>query len=186
MEHLDEDSWIKLGTLPDGIYKDNFCEMWDLHPESLSTIKIYGKTIQTPRWVQTYITPYMFSGVVHDAIPLPEQFKPYLDWVDSLGHGPFNMVLANFYKDGSHYIGNHSDSEEQLVKYAPIVSISFGDTRTFRIRSKNTGKVVKDIELTHLSYVVMGGKMQERYTHEVPKTTKSTKPRINLTFRQSI
>lgn len=65
-----------------------------------------GKDIQTPRYQQSYDKPYFFSGIMHPAKPLPEEFKPFLQWANSLGYGQFNMTLINYYRDASDYIGN--------------------------------------------------------------------------------
>ena len=59
-----------------------------------------------------------------------------------MGYGAFNHVLINWYNDGSHYIGPHSDSEAQIVEDSPIVSVSLGQERTFRIRYKTNKKLV--------------------------------------------
>ena len=199
MMKLDDKSWIIKGHLPDGLYADNFEELWRLRPNSLAKIRIAGKLIDCPRWQQTYMSNYWFSGIVHEAVDLPGLFKPYLDWANSLGYGNYNLALANFYENGLHYIGSHSDDESQLVKGAAIVSVSLGDfskkiratrqERTFRIRNKETKAIVKDIELGDGTFVIMGGEMQEHYLHEVPKVTgkkgESMGRRINLTFRQT-
>lgn len=189
MIKLDDRSWVIKGYIPDGIASD-FDELWKLRPKSLAQIRIGGKLINCPRWTQTYMNPYWFSGMVHEAIELPGPFKPYLEWANSLGYGEYNLALANFYENGGHYIGAHSDSEPQLVKGAPIVSVSLGQERTFRVRRKDTKQIIKDIELGNGTFVIMGGEMQERYLHEVPKVTgkagESMGRRINLTFRQTL
>jgi alkylated DNA repair dioxygenase AlkB len=68
----------------------------------------------------------------------------------------------------------------------PIVSISLGETRIFRFRDK-TKKIVLDIPLEDELCVIMGGKIQEEFTHEIPKINcnKGLKigKRINITLR---
>lgn len=186
---LDEGAWVIKGCLPEGLYKDNFEELWGLRPKSLAKIQVAGKLIDCPRWQQTYMSNYWFSGMVHQAVDLPEAFKPYHEWANGLGYGEYNLGLANFYGNGLHYIGCHADNEPQLVKGAPIVSVSLGQERVFRIRSKETKEIVLDIPMPHNTYLVMGGSMQERYLHEVPKVTgkkgEALGRRINITFRQT-
>jgi alkylated DNA repair dioxygenase AlkB len=125
----------------------------------------------------------------HEKLPVPELFLPFFLWASSLGYGKFNQMFVNWYKDGNHYIGKHSDDEKQLRKDSPIVSVSLGATRKFRIRKKGE-KGFRDILLPHGTVIVMGGKFQKEFTHEVPKIIgekgKKVGPRINITFRQFV
>ena len=116
----------------------DFQALWDIHPEAQGQVMIpqgeaasrmYGRLITTPRWQQTYgrgsrrgkpLRGYHFTGMTHPALPLPEILQPYLDWVNGLGYGTFNEVLVNWYANGHHYIGSHSDDERQLVPDSPI------------------------------------------------------------------
>jgi alkylated DNA repair dioxygenase AlkB len=70
-----------------------------------------------------------------------------------------------------------------LQSGSSIASISFGATRTFRIRDYKTKKIIKDQTLNHGSLFIMGGDFQKEYTHEVPKTKKQITKRINITCR---
>ena len=148
-----------------------------------------GKEYTVPRWQQSYLKDYWFSGKMHKGKKIPDIFVPIFDWGNNLQEGiTYNQMFVNWYKDGSHYIGAHSDNEKDLVKNSPILSISLGETRVFRIRDKKTNKIIKDISLINGSYIIMGGNMQENYTHEIVKVAgnkgKNMKKRINITFRQ--
>jgi alkylated DNA repair dioxygenase AlkB len=180
---LDDSSWLVTDQIPKDLFQDNFDILWSLHPEEYGTVKIYGKLINTPRWQQCYMRDYTFSGLTHKALPLPAEFQPYLEFANSLGHGVFNIALVNYYGHGGHYIGKHSDNEPEIVQNSPIVTISLGATRKFRIRDKTNNTKVCDLELKHGTCLVMGGEMQKRYFHEVPKVAKSDR-RISITFRQ--
>ena len=98
----------------------------------------------------------------------------------------FNRVLLNYYRDGNDSVAWHSDTLPADGKHHAIASVTFGDTRLFKIRHKTR----KDIEQLHIllrhgSFLLMGETMQDEYEHHVPKTTKAVGPRINLTFRIS-
>jgi alkylated DNA repair dioxygenase AlkB len=186
---LDEDSWIETGVLPEELKDIKFDKLWNHHPDHFNQIKIYDKMVDMPRYTQTYLKNYVYSGVEHQALPLPQDFKPFFDWANKLKpNETYNQVLVNWYKDGSHYIGAHTDNEKQLVKEYPIISISLGAERIFRIRNKETKEIVKDIVMKDRTYLIMGGKMQQNFTHEVPKITgkigENTGKRINITFRK--
>ena len=56
----------------------------------------------------------------------------------TLGGETFNFVLVNRYKDGSEHMGEHRDNEQELVQTAPIASLSFGQTRDFVLRHKDS------------------------------------------------
>jgi alkylated DNA repair dioxygenase AlkB len=185
---LDEESWIEMGKLPEELKKISFDILWNHHPEHYNQIKIYDKMVNMPRYTQTYLKNYAYSGVEHQALPLPQDFTPFFDWACKLKQNEtYNQVLVNWYQNGLHYINAHSDNEKQLIKEHPIISISLGAERIFRIRNKETKEIVKDIVMKNGSYLIMGGKMQQNFTHEVPKITgksgENTGKRINITFR---
>lgn len=98
----------------------------------------------------------------------------------------FNRVLLNYYRDGNDSVAWHSDTLPSDGVHHPIASVTFGDTRIFKVRHKrypNDKSLQADIPLTHGSLLLMGEQMQNFYEHHVPKTKKSVAPRINLTFR---
>ncbi len=163
---LGDAAWLEQGALPPELTYD-FAALWKLHPPEFGTVKMFDRTIAVPRWQQSYIRPYYFSGMWHAAEPLPEILQPFLAWAGS--HGSYNSALLNWFGDGHHHIGAHTDDERQLVPGSPIMSISLGQCRKFRVRDKRDQNVVLDLDMPDRSYIVMGGDMQKRYTHEVPK-----------------
>jgi len=151
---------------------------------------IYGKEVLTPRFSRNYLSPYLYTGVLHPGHPLPDAFKPLHEWAGGLEK--YNQCLVNWY-DGSlnHYIGPHSDSEKEIDGSVEILSVSLGHTRTFRITDKKDGKEVRRLFMPDGSYIKMGGDFQNEFRHEVPKMSKkelnappACKRRVNLTFRR--
>lgn len=184
---ITENSWLDCGSLPTNI-KVDFDALWNLHPEEKGKVKLYGKVMETPRWQESYLQPYYFSGMSHGGGELPEILKPFLVWANELGYGDFNQVFLNWYENGNYYIGTHSDDETQLKKDSAIVSISLGQERIFRIRNKKDKSIVLDVPLPDKEVVVMAGKFQKELLHEIVKVNgkkgESMSPRINITFRQ--
>jgi len=97
----------------------------------------------------------------------------------------FNRVLLNFYRDGNDSVAWHSDTLPADGKHKAIASVTFGDTRLFKVRHKTRKDITLNIPLTHGSFLLMGETMQDHYEHHVPKTSRPVGPRINLTFRIS-
>ena len=184
----DTGAWYQIGKLPEELLNIDFDILWDLHPIEHGKVKIMGKEIDVPRWQQVYLKDYYFSGIMHKKKDLPKEFIPFYKFVSMVSQNDYyNQIVINWYKDGSHYIGAHSDNEKQLIKNSPVFSISLGETRTFRIRDINTKEIIEDFELENGTCFVMGGNFQEKYTHEITKITgrrgELTERRINLTFR---
>ncbi|MEI6063784.1 MAG: alpha-ketoglutarate-dependent dioxygenase AlkB, partial [Pseudanabaena sp. ELA748] len=96
----------------------------------------------------------------------------------------FNSVLLNLYRNGSDSMSWHSDDENELGENPTIASLSFGDARSFRLKHKFQKDLKLNIQLTHGSLLIMAGKTQHYWQHQIPKTRTSSKPRINLTFRK--
>lgn len=199
---LSKNSYIVSGKIPSHVFPD-FEEMLSLREELPDTVIMMGKPVLTPRFVSHYLKPYYYTGRVHEANPLPATLVPLLNWANGNlltsdtvktnekdaggGKANFNQVLVNYYMNGTHYIGKHSDDERQLVPGYPIFSASFGQTRTFRIRSKDDDSIVRDISMNDGTYILMCGDMQKEFKHEVPKVlgkkAEELSPRINVTFR---
>ncbi|KAL4421409.1 hypothetical protein ABPG75_010700 [Micractinium tetrahymenae] len=163
--------------------------LWVLRPPERGSVRIMGRTVQVPRWQQSYGRAYTFSGQTLGGGPVPPELQPYLDWANSLPQygGRFDEILLNWYENGQHCIGKHHDDETQLIQGAPIISISLGAERTFRIRA-TSGERRRDIAMPHGTVLVMGGAMQKEFSHEVPKIDgekgKWVGRRINVTLRQ--
>uniref|UniRef100_A0A7S1QC09 Fe2OG dioxygenase domain-containing protein n=1 Tax=Alexandrium catenella TaxID=2925 RepID=A0A7S1QC09_ALECA len=103
--------------------------------------------------------------------------------MQELGQPPvvFNSVQLNRYNGPRHTLGMHADDEPDLLAGAPIVSVSFGCTREFRIQRRNSTSE-RTIELPDGSLLLMGDTMQAYYLHGVPPGGQ-TGLRFNLTFR---
>ena len=97
----------------------------------------------------------------------------------------FNSVLLNLYRDGKDGVGWHSDRTDNFGQNQIIASVSFGETRPFRLRHKaRKDQPMLEIPLTHGALLLMAGTTQTHWEHHIPKTAKDILPRINLTFRQ--
>lgn len=97
----------------------------------------------------------------------------------------FNAVLLNLYRNGKDGVAWHSDKTPSSNKDMIIASVTFGETRMFRLRHKFLKHIPQvEIPLHHGSFLLMAGTTNSYWEHQVPKTTRDVLPRINLTFRQ--
>src|SRR5216683_1913357 len=92
----------------------------------------------------------------------------------------YNAVLCNLYRNGNDSVGLHADAEPEM---GPVIaSVSLGAERLFRLKGQN-GAVAFAERLPHGSLLIMGGKTQNNFKHEIPKEPDVAQARINLTFR---
>jgi len=97
----------------------------------------------------------------------------------------FNAVLLNLYRDRNDGVSWHSDKTATVNKNMIIASVTFGETRMFRLRHKFRKELQQvEIPLYHGSFLLMAGTTNSFWEHQVPKTARKVLPRINLTFRQ--
>ena len=134
---------FRSGRLPESLLWDSstFEAAWTAHPTEKHEILMHGRPVETPRWQQAYGADYHYTGRVNRALPVPPVIEPLMAWVQSQVDPRINGALLNWYEGPGHYIGPHHDSVKHMVVGAPIVTVSFGETRTFRLtRGKGRGR----------------------------------------------
>jgi alkylated DNA repair dioxygenase AlkB len=160
--------------------------LWDICPTTRHKIKIMGKMIDLPRLQKAFGKSYSYSGTTIKGEPEPEIIKKIRLKIEEIfPKWKFNNCLANWYLDGSQYIGFHADNIKPFINGAPIVGISFceNEPRKLVIKDKKTKKTLASIKTTHCSLFAMYGEnFQKKYTHGLPKQKKCGK-RLSLTFR---
>ena len=78
--------------------------------------------------------------------------------------------------------GRHRDSVRGMVDGAPIVTISLGEARPFRLRPWRRQGFV-DFAAPNGTVLVLPYATNRAWTHEVPQSKRATGRRISLTFR---
>lgn len=173
------------GRLPEGLRSDPdfVASLWGLHPTDYHEIRIRGRKVKTPRWEQAYERTYSYVGSMNEALPLPELLRPHWSWVRSVIDPRLNGLLLNWYDaKNRHYIGKHRDKTKPLVPGAPIVTISFGAARTFRLRP-HRGTGFTDFRVNSGTVMVLPFETNRFWTHEVPHLTGDEGRRVSLTVR---
>jgi alkylated DNA repair dioxygenase AlkB len=156
---------------------------WD-HDEVI----IFGKKHITKRKVAWYGDAhfaYTYSGTTRHALPWTTDLHKLRVRAEEVCRTTFNSCLANLYDDGSQGMGYHSDDERTLGRNPAIASLSFGAARKFVFSHRKT-KTKVEIILGDGSLLLMQGETQHHWVHALPKSTKVTEPRVNLTFRRFI
>ncbi len=182
---LDQDCLFFAGALPEQLLPDQvqFENLWSIHPTEFHEIKMHGRLVRTPRWQQAYGKDYHYTGQTNVALPIPSALEPLLDWARRAIDTRLNGLLLNWY-DGTlgHYIGKHRDSTTSMVEGAPIVTVSLGEKRVFRLRPwKGTGFV--DFEANNGVVFITPYETNLAWTHEVPKSLRFQGRRIPVTIR---
>lgn len=152
------------------------------------TLKIFGKEITTKRqyaWLGDAPFNYSYSGKSRIAQPWTPILKEIKDLIEKRIDCSFNCCLLNFYADGHQGMSWHSDNEKVMEQHGVIASLSLGADRFFDFRHNIEGTKHR-VLLENGSLLVMSGQTQEQYVHQLPKSTKIKKARINLTFRQFV
>ena len=178
--------------------------LWKVRPTDPTKGVIMGREVDFPRRTAAYGVDYKYTGQVQRSAPLDAAPAPLNGIVAALRREAFqehNALLLNWYDaKQKEYMGAHSDDERELIKSAPVVSLSWttrGHYRRFRFTPR---KGVADaltpdewglgpgcMALRNGCLVVMGGQCQATHKHELMKPTKqlgeSDGRRINLTLR---
>jgi alkylated DNA repair dioxygenase AlkB len=174
------------GTLPERLVLDGerFEALWAMHPAEFPAILMHGKPVQTPRWQQAYGRDYAFAGTLSTALPVPPLLGPLLAWARESIDARINGLLVNWY-DGSlgHYIGPHHDDVRSVVDGSPIVTVSFGETRDFRLSGGGEDQKPHDFPAPPGTVFVLPYDTNLAWKHSVPKKARYKGRRVSATFR---
>jgi alkylated DNA repair dioxygenase AlkB len=128
---------------------------------------------------------YKYSNKLMVSQSIEENLMVLLNFVNNLFEKNFNGILINRYNSGEEYISAHSDDESNLDNVG-ILTISYGQERTFRVRNKND----KSIKLDHLcksgKILIMLNDFQKHFTHEIPIEKNKNGVRYSITFRKHL
>jgi alkylated DNA repair dioxygenase AlkB len=182
---LEDGSIFFTGALPGHLRfaAGEFEALWDLHPERFHDIMVHGRLVPTPRWQQAFGRDYHYTGQTNRALPVPKELEPFLRWAQEAVHEGLNGLLLNWY-DGelAHYIGPHHDETRDLVIDVPIVTISLGEERVFRLIHEKR-KAKRDFCARDGAVFIMPYETNLAWKHSVPKFARFKGRRISVTLR---
>jgi alkylated DNA repair dioxygenase AlkB len=184
---LDDGHSLLVGRLPDALSlgRNQFETLWRLHPADFPEIHLHGRLVKIPRWQRAYGADYHFSGQTSASLPVPPELEPFHSWARSVIDDRLNGLLLNWYDgDLGHYIGPHRDSTRNMIPGAPIVTISLGAERTFRLtRDRPDRKRVVDFQAEAGTVFIMPYETNRAWKHGVPKRARQQGRRISITLR---
>ena len=149
-------------------------------------IKLYGRVHDIPRLTAWYGEPnksYVYSGIKVHSSPWTPALLQIREKIEIVSGTKFNSVLLNLYRSGADGVAWHSDDEPELGQNPVIGSVSLGEVRTFQLKHKFIKDKKQNIVLEHGSYLLMKGRTQHQWLHQIPKSKKKMGVRINLSFR---
>ena len=147
-------------------------------------MEIFDKTVKAPRMIAWYEDKENATANEHIPDWTPELLK-IRKRVEKETALDFNSVLLNLYRNGNDSVAWHSDKEGNSGSNPVIASVTFGETRMFKLRHKFRKDIAPlEIPLHHGTFLLMGGTTNSFWQHHVPKTSREVLPRINLTFRR--
>ena len=149
-------------------------------------VKVWGKWHLTPRLVAFYGDTdlhYSYSDTLHGALDWTEELREIRRQIELYSSQAFNAVLLNYYRNGQDTIGWHADDEAELGERPCIASLSLGTARDMHFRPKSTTCPPLGLNLQHGSLLLMRGETQRHWQHHVPRRSRCTEARVNLTFR---
>ncbi|MEO8162334.1 MAG: alpha-ketoglutarate-dependent dioxygenase AlkB [Ilumatobacteraceae bacterium] len=151
-------------------------------------IVLFGKLHREPRLSAWHSEPhisYTYSGVLRTPQPWTPLLLELRNKCAATSGATFNSVLANLYRDGNDGVGWHADNEASNGREPTIASLSFGASRRFDLRHRDSKKTIR-VQLDPGSLLIMSGLSQQCWVHQLPRTKRVTDPRINLTFRRVV
>lgn len=149
------------------------------------SIRLFGREHPIPRrqvWMGDSTAHYRYSGTSF----APEPWHPLVAmWQQQLSQQlerPFNSVLLNWYQAGTDHMGWHADNEPELGPEPGIASLSLGQARRFDLKHRYQPWQLQ-LELGQGDLLFMSGSTQQYWLHRIPKQSRLTAGRLNLTFR---
>ncbi|MFA9187871.1 alpha-ketoglutarate-dependent dioxygenase AlkB [Flavobacterium sp. FBOR7N2.3] len=145
-------------------------------------MEIFDKTVKAPRMIAWYEDKENINQNISDWSPELLKIRKKVENETALN---FNSALLNLYRNGNDSVAWHSDQEGNSGPNPVIASVTFGETRMFKLRHKFRKDIAPvEIPLHHGSFLLMAGTTNSFWQHQVPKTSREVLPRINLTFRR--
>ncbi len=147
---------------------------------------IFGKHIVTKRkvaWYASYPFEYSYSKVSRTALAWTPLLLDLKNLVEKHTGAVYNSCLLNLYHSGQEGVGWHSDDEKDLKENGSVASLSFGATRRFILKHRQSKEKV-EFKLSSGDLLEMKDQTQTHWVHQIPLMKKVKDARVSLTFRE--
>lgn len=158
-----------------------FSRLMERVPWRAERRRMYDRTVDVPRLLCFYQEDAELPDPALEACRrrLSEHYRA------ELGE-PFRTAGLCLYRDGRDSVAWHGDTIGRGSTEDTMVAIlSLGTARPLLLRPRATGSGARTVRysLGHGDLLVMGGSCQRTWEHAVPKSARSTGPRISVQFR---
>lgn len=180
---LDAGFFVYTGRIPEELRPgpEPFETLWGMRPPRLADVVVGGEAMQAPRWHQAYGHDYQFAGYSNRAQPVPDALRGFLAWSQGAVDVRLNGILVNWYDAASkHRIAQHKDSLIGRIPESPIVTITLGAARTFRMLVR--GRWI-EFRVGDGDVVVLPEVTNRKFAHSVPHLPGDEGRRISVTIR---
>ena len=176
---------------------DDYVDPEILENECLETkpfqpmLKFKGIEVPQPRLISWLADDpaltYAYSGIFLEPKPMPPAIQKLSKRLESDLSTRFPTCLLNIYRNGRDSVSWHSDNEKELGANSTIATVSLGAIRTFELKHRHMkpNRIVR-IGLRPASLLVMIGRTQSVWLHQIPKEPAVIDQRISLTFRPHV
>jgi alkylated DNA repair dioxygenase AlkB len=140
--------------------------------------RMYERTVDVPR----LLCFYGEDAELPDAVLTLCRDRLSEHYQAELGE-PFRTAGLCLYRDGRDSVAWHGDTIGRgSTEDTMVVIVSLGTARPLLLRPRTGGGTLR-YSLGHGDLIVMGGSCQRTWEHAVPKSTRTTGPRISVQFR---
>ena len=174
------------GFLDNAIADDLLAHCLNELPWREELVKMFGQTFVAPRISCALADDgctYRYRGSQSESIRFTSKLDVLRRKLREEIDAPFNYALATQYRNGSDYVGWHTDDERDLVPGQTIANVSLGEAREFRIKSRD-GSFDERITTVHGSLLCMRGDILRTTKHSLIRTRRVIGPRVVLSFRE--
>lgn len=155
--------------------------LWGMRPPHVAEVVVDGPAKPVPRWHQAYGHDYQFAEYSNRALPVPTALFGLLAWAQGAVDARLNGILVNWYDaQFEHRIGQHKDSPVGRIVDSPIVTISLGAARTFRML---VSRRWIEFRVGAGDVVVLPEATNRQFAHAVPHLPGDEGRRISVTIR---
>ena len=135
--------------------------------------EMYDRVVRVPR----------LGATIDDRAQCPEALREPRRFLEARYGRTFQVMHMAWYRNGGDGVAPHGDRIGREREETVIAIISLGDARVFRMR-ENDGPGRREMALGHGDLLVMGGRCQRTWTHEIPKVRHAGE-RVSVQLREA-